>query len=428
MRVKIDRDTISAEGEIPPPLPSRRRRDLLRAFSFLLLGEPTRRIALGQGGKPEQGASLSAPTQSRRSLRRVFDKLLAGGPVTIAFLGESLSAGEGASRAEQTSMRALVTTWFRKTFPKARLDAINAAISGTDSLYGTLRLRRDLLTYKPDLVIIEFLRQDARREEKAVQKSLEGILRQLLLLPQPPEALLIYPTSPQGLLPVEWHERIASHYRIPSLNLEPEVTRAIRAGEMLATQFWSPPLSEESPLTDIGHRFSAERIIERLKAEMEEPSSPLMRSLPFPLVSDELNYGEFRPLAELRSPFRPQVSWQLEATQDRHFPTHLLVTDRQGAEISTYFEGTAIGLTFLKGPDGGTFEVLIDGKPAPAPLTRIETYHPTRRLGTALLPGGLSLGEHTLTVRLLPERHPQSTGQKIRLGYLLVGGQRPERL
>jgi len=424
---KIDRDN----PDRPCSLPSPGRRELVKALPLLLLAEPTQRIVLASLA-PVQGQAPSAPPTSpappRRSLRRAFDKLRSGRTVTLGFLGESLSAGDGASQPERTSMRALVTQWIRKTFPQARLEAINAAVSGTDSLYGTLRLRRDLLAHKPDLVIVEFLRQDARREEKAVQKSIEGILRQLLILPQPPEVLLVYPAPPPlGSLPVEWHERIASYYHIPSLDLGPEATRAIRAGEFQAGQFWGP-LGEDGGLTDLGYRFCAERIIDRLKAETQLPPTPLTRTLPLPLVSDELNYGEFRPLAELRSPLRPEPYWRLEATSDRQLPTHLLVADRPGAEIGTYFEGTVLGLTFLQGPDGGTFEVLIDGKPALAPLTRIETYHPVRRLGMALLPGGLSLGEHTLTLRLLPDRHPRSTGQKVRLGYLIVGGQRPERL
>ncbi len=431
---KIDRD----HPDSPRSLPSPERRELIKALPLLFLVKPAQRIVLGAtGGRaPEPGQSPSAPSRSpaqpRRSLRRAFDKLRSGRTVTLGFLGESLSAGDGASQAERTSMRALVTQWIRKTFPQARLEAINAAVSGTDSLYGTLRLRRDLLAHKPDLVIVEFLRQDTRREEKAAQKSIEGILRQLLILPQPPEVLLVYPApSPLETLPVAWHEQLASYYGIPSLDLGPDAIQALRAGEFQASQFWAQPeglLGEDGGLTDLGHRFCAERIIERLQAEAQLPPSPLARTLPLPLVSDELNYGEFRPLAELRSPLRPDPYWRLEATSDRQLPTHLLVNDRPGAEIGTYFEGTVLGLTFLKGPDGGTFEVLIDGKPALAPLTRIETYHPVRRLGMALLPGGLSLGEHTLTLRLLPDRHPKSSGQKVRLGYLIVGGQRPEKL
>ena len=42
-------------------------------------------------------------------------------------------------------------------------------------------------TQKPDLVFIEFAVNDWNETEKTVRESLEGIIRQLLLHPQPPE-------------------------------------------------------------------------------------------------------------------------------------------------------------------------------------------------------------------------------------------------
>ena len=50
------------------------------------------------------------------------------------------------------------------------------------------------------------------------------------------------------------------------------------------------------------------------------------------------------------------------------------------------------------------------------------------RVAGAILAGGLGLGEHRLTIRVLAEKNPQSGGGRVKLGYLLIGGQRPERL
>jgi len=73
-------------------------------------------------------------------------------------------------------------------------------------------------------------------------------------------------------------------------------------------------------------------------------------------------------------------------------------------------------------------EVLIDGRPAPAPLGVIDGYAAQPGIGTAVIAGGLGLGEHRLTIRVRADRHPLSRGHRIRLGYLLIGGQRPEKL
>ena len=96
--------------------------------------------------------------------------------------------------------------------------------------------------------------------------------------------------------------------------------------------------------------------------------------------------------------------------------------------LELYFEGSVLGLSYRVGPDGGMFECLIDGKPAPAPLNKLDCYDATSHIQTRLIPGGLGMNEHKLTIRVLSEKNPKSSGNAIRLGSLLVGGQRPERL
>src|SRR5262245_59703688 len=103
-----------------------------------------------------------------------------------------------------------------------------------------------------------------------------------------------------------------------------------------------------------------------------------MRTLPSPLISDELNYGEFKAMAEIKH----SAHWRSELSNNRTLPTALLVSDKAGAQIEYYFEGTVIGLSLRMGPDCGIFEVLVDGKPAPAPLARIDSFDTTHHIGT----------------------------------------------
>src|SRR5438128_9003460 len=101
-------------------------------------------------------SGLSTGEQTRRNIGVFFDKLRAGKPVTVAYLGGSITSGAGASDLAKTSYRALVTQWLRNRYPPARINEINAAVGGTGSIYGSLRVRRDVIAYKPDLVFIEF--------------------------------------------------------------------------------------------------------------------------------------------------------------------------------------------------------------------------------------------------------------------------------
>jgi lysophospholipase L1-like esterase len=380
--------------------------------------------------------------QTRRNIGAFFDKLRAGAPVTIAYMGGPITAGAGAGAPEKTSFRALVTEWLHKHYPKSEITELNAAINNTGvsggSLYGALRARRDVIAYKPDLIFVEFAVNDTNENEIPVKKAIEGLLRQLLVVAQPPEVVMLYATSAKRGVHADWHDDIAAHYQVPAINLQDRVWAMVDGGKIKLTEFWpgaSRPATswkDSAPPSDAGHKIYADFITSFLAEQERLKASPIPRNLPPPLVSDEMNYGEFKAVVEIkpqRGAARERgANWRAEASNDRALPSELLVSDRPGAQVEYYFDGAVIGVSFRTGPDGGIIECLIDGKPAPPPLSRIDTYSRAPQLGARIIAGGLSPGEHKLTIRVLGEKNPKSSGNIVRLGYLLIGGTRPEKL
>jgi acyl-CoA thioesterase-1 len=369
----------------------------------------------GDHAGPAQGVSVQ-----RRNIGLFFDKLRAGKAVTVAYVGGSSAAGLGLSNPEKTSYRALVTDWLRKNFSRSQIREINGGVAHTGSLYATLRARRDVIADKPDLVFVDLAASDAGESEETVKKAVEGLLRQLLVVPQPPEVVMLYSATPALESRIEWYEVIAAHYQIPTLNLQTKLQPAIEAGKFKPGDLWK----SNSVAIETGHKAYADIITTFLSEQQAVTPTPLVRTLSSPLISDELNYGEFRALAEIKH----DSVWRADAVNDRFFPAELLVANKPGAQLDLYFEGTVIGLSFRGGPDAGMFECLINDKPAPAPLTKIDAYDAGHHISTRITAGGLGPGEHKLTIRVLGEKNPKSSGNNIRLGYLLVGGARPERL
>ncbi|HKX32641.1 MAG TPA: GDSL-type esterase/lipase family protein [Blastocatellia bacterium] len=418
----------------------------LRAFAWLLLAPLTQIVSFDQPRAQTQGESKltqplpvarperqqqitisnpSEPVQSDdpqppRNIGAFFDKLRAGKAVTVAYLGGSVISGLGASNAEKTSYRALVTNWIRKKYPKAEIQEINAAVGGTGSLYGALRARRDVIAYKPDLVFIDLATNDAGEDEGSVKKAVEGLLRQLLVVPQPPEVVMLHATTARKDVHTDWYEAVSSYYQIPSINLQTQTWAILEGGTVKSSDFWKDGLHP----SDSGHKIYADLITNFLAEQEKLKATPIMRNLPTPLISDEMNYGEFKAVAEIKH----NPNWKTELSNNRNLPTALLVSDKAGSQIEYYFEGTVIGLSLRMGPDCGIFEVLVDGRPAPAPLAKVDGYDHTHHIGTRIIAGGLGPGEHKLTIRVTSERNSKSTGNYVRLGYLLVGGTRPERL
>ncbi len=356
---------------------------------------------------------VSGTQQAPRNSGIFFNKMRAGKAVTVAYLGGTITAGE----ASRTPYRAHVTNWLRQNFKDAQISELNASVAGTGVLYGAMRVRRDVIAYKPDLVFLDFSvpeANDAPEAEDAVKKALEGMLRQLLIVPSPPQIVLLHTTNAKRAARVEWLDALAAHYQIPTLNLQTEVWKQIEAGTLKAAALTG----------DEGHKSYANLITAFLEEQSKPAPSPLLKVLPNALVSDEMNYGELKAIAE----FKHDPAWRNEANNDRALPSLLLSADKANAQVDIYFEGSVVGLSYRTGPDGGMFECLIDGKPAPAPLNRIDAYDTTAHIQTRLIPGGLGMNEHKLTIRVLGEKNPKSAGNAVRLGSLLVGGQRPERL
>jgi acyl-CoA thioesterase I len=387
-------------------------------------------------------APPSGEPQGRRNIGAFFDKLRAGAPVTVAYLGGPITAGAGASAPEKTSYRAIVTEWLRKHYPKSEITELNAAINNTGvsggSLYGALRARRDVIAYKPDLLFVEFAVNDTNENEIPAKKAIEGLLRQLLVVAQPPEVVMLYATSAKRGVHTEWHDAIASHYQVPSIDMQDRVWAMVDGGKIKLAEFWpgaSRPAAswkDSVPPSDAGHKLYADFITSFLAEQERLKASPIPRNLPPPLVSDEMNYGEFKAVVEIKpqrgSARERGANWRVEASNDRALPSELLVSDRPGAQVEYYFDGAVIGVSYRTGPDGGIIECLIDGKPAPPPLSRIDTFNRVPQLGARIIAGGLGPGEHKLTIRVLGEKNPKSSGNNVRLGYLLIGGTRPEKL
>jgi len=373
-------------------------------------------IAAGQSRRTVVERPVRESSEPRRNIGAFFDKCRAGKPVTVAYLGGSIMAGAGAGDPNKTSYRAIATEWLRQEYPRSLITEINASVAGTGSLYGAMRARRDVIAHKPDLVLIDFAANDANDPEDAVKKSLEGMARQLLGVPQPPEIVLLYSGGARRLTQTEWYELIAGYYHLPSIEFQQKAADAADSSKA--------SVKDGNEVSDEVHKAYASEIIGFFQQQAALSPSPSLKSLQPPLLSDEMTYGELKPFAEIKH----GAPWHTESSTDRALPSTLLTSDKVGAQIEFLFEGTALGVVFRAGPDAGSFECLIDGHPAPSPLARVDGYQTSHRIKAEIIAGGLSPGEHRLTIRIADTHHPKSTGHQVRLGYLLVGGQRPERL
>ena len=102
-----------------------------------------------------------------------------GGEFTLAGLGGSITQGAGANWGDpSTRYINKIGAWLQKQFPHVKINVVNAGIGATTSLLGKARMAEQVLSYNPDLVIVDFTINDQNEQRYAY--SYEAIIRTLL--------------------------------------------------------------------------------------------------------------------------------------------------------------------------------------------------------------------------------------------------------
>ena len=405
-----------------------------------------------ESGAEKKAVEAPAPEKSvecraRKGLPNVLAKLKAGGTVRIAYLGGSITEAN-------PGWRAMTLAWFRDRFPRARIEEINASISGTGSDYGACRLPGDVLAKKPDLLFVEFRVNGSAGYD---YQSVEGIVRQTWAADPKTDICFVYTLC-------EWMlkdladgkqtsfgaamEKICDHYGIPSIDYGPEITKRLAAGTLLfkptrnalkpeANQHPDAKKADENgvlvfsrdgchPVKE-GHEIYRD-VVARSMAGRIFPASgaPAAHPLPAQLSKNAWLAAELVPSAEiLKGEAWKPVDTATDPVYRASFGrTHRMLrggmwTDREGTSVTLKWTGNTIGFSDIpqSRPEPMVLEVSVDGG-KPYTLERRRTTEPVIYSRFWYLPEQ-PWGEHTATVTL--KKLP--AGQRWILGQFLVVGE-----
>ena len=153
-------------------------------------------------------------------LANTFEKLNTGQRATIAYIGGSVTQAPG--------WRENVTAWFNSRYP-GRITEVNAGWSGTGSLIGAMRLARDVLVSRPDLIFVEFAINDLPEDALLfIERNTEGMVRQAWTQNAGTDVCFIetisyYIEQPylSGYLPttVQAHYNVCDHYGLSLIHI-----------------------------------------------------------------------------------------------------------------------------------------------------------------------------------------------------------------
>ena len=349
----------------------------------------------------------------RDGLPNFLQKIADDETVRVAYLGGSITAAPG--------WRVQSREWLQKKYPNAKFEEIHAAIGGTGSDLGVFRLQRDVLQHQPDLLFVEFAVNDGGAPPTRIQQAMEGIVRQTWTADPSTDICFVYTLTDKmlgdlqtGKMPraASAMEELADHYEIPSIHFGVEVARLV-ASDQLIFKAPKPQNPKTTPMVfstdgvhphvETGHRLYVEAIARSWPKIVNSSGDAKPHRIVSPLRSDnweqaklvsiqpEMLQGDWKKLAE---------DHPLVKRFQRNMP-ELFQATNPGASLSFRFEGTAVGVFDILGPDGGQLSVELDDS-KPVMRNRIDgycTYHRMSKLdvGTELNPG-----VHTVTIPLTP--------------------------
>lgn len=233
-------------------------------------------------------------------LREVMEKARKGGEITIAAIGGSITAGGLQTKDPKNRFVARVADWFIHTFPKAKVTFVNAGIGGTNSIYGAMRVQKDVLVKKPDFVIVEFAVND-NHPVPLLWGSYEGVLRQILREPQRPAVIELFFMQRKGDNAQANQQMLGRHYSLPMVSFRDAWWPEIYSGRIQ----WEEMYADVVHPNDTGHIRASELLIALLSDVNEKSktgaSLPASTSdLPAPMISDVFAQCRYAQNADLK--------------------------------------------------------------------------------------------------------------------------------
>ena len=300
----------------------------------------------------------------RAGLPNCPHKFQPGTWINTIFVQGAATSGEGESHSAYHSevMRCL-----RATFPGSSGGAPVIA-GGAGSWWAAFCAARGQAVYGQHLpgaiLFVDVATDDGDATEDQVCAALEGLVRQLWTTYPGTDLVFLYglrrddlDTYKAGKLPpvIQWHEKVAEHYGVPSVNMGQFVAQKILAGELTLDAFSQDGIHP----TPRGHALYAEAVkplIAHCKAAFQPEQKPPPRVLPpalspTPLVKAQCVPYEFAKLTG---------EWRVGQPSPAEPFRHVLVSDNPGSTLAFQFKGGCFGIFDLIGPDTGDLESSVD--------------------------------------------------------------------
>ncbi|MBR6761009.1 MAG: SGNH/GDSL hydrolase family protein [Oscillospiraceae bacterium] len=299
-------------------------------------------------------AMINTGNQAR--LANVMKKAADNKKVTIGCIGGSITQGSGAASSSENYAFYHVSWWVKQFPQNAALNFVNAGIGATGSYIGVHRAAEDLLSQKPDVVVVEFSVNDT--DAAFNYKTYDSLIRKILQADNQPAVILLFMCQENNTTLAKTHMQIGEAYDLPMISYQNAVMPEIEKNTFL----WSDIAVDHIHPNSNGHGIIGELLwnyYNSVYAQLDTIDTTLLtfdtESPTGDLYADAelLNASEIMPIAN--TGFQNQtVMYQ--------FPDNW-VANTEGASLTFEVEARNIGILYQRTIHGksGQYEVYVDG-------------------------------------------------------------------
>lgn len=295
-------------------------------------------------------------------IEQKLSQALRGDKTTVAYLGGSITEGIGGT--PDTCYAKLSYNYIAENYGTGdNVEYVNAGVSGTPSILGNLRVKKDVLDKNADIVFIEFAVNDGM--EQLYKESYESLVRTILQQDNEPAVILLFTVTKTGHTCQEHMKQIGEYYGLPMISVPDAIQPEIEEGRMT----WADYSDDEAHPNAEGHALVAEFInnwFEMLKGRnavddfAELPVLPKFGTPYENAVLAEADYDNSDPNLQIGE----TGSFSLESRSIADFTKGAWTYSGEGTEpMKLTVKGNSLFLVCRRNNSStmGKFEVYIDG-------------------------------------------------------------------
>lgn len=291
-------------------------------------------------------------------MANVLKKAENGGEITVSYIGGSITEGlTVAPNNPELCWANLSYEWLCEKYPNAKINYVNAGLSGTPSILGNIRLERDILAHKPDICFVEFAVNDGM--ETSYKNAYESLVRTLLAQDNDIAVVLLFTVIESGHTCQPHMSEIGNNYKLPMISEPDSLGVEFAEGRMT----WQDYSDDESHPNKRGHEIVRDFVANYYEAvieKLDESVGTVDKSLPVPVFSDRYVNMHFIDSETLT----PELNGFVENDTHSAFHNGWMYKGNEGASMSFKLNCKSLQLVY-KANNSKAFaqaEIYVDGE------------------------------------------------------------------